>query len=58
MQARGLWATAKFASLLSADGVCRAAEACALAMGEGVRGEARPLCLRLYACRALRVLGQ
>ncbi|CAN0090719.1 unnamed protein product, partial [Hapterophycus canaliculatus] len=53
VHARGLWATARFASLLSAEGVCRAAEACSLAMGEG-----RPLCLRLHACRALRVLGQ
>ncbi|CAB1121159.1 unnamed protein product [Ectocarpus sp. CCAP 1310/34] len=53
VHARGLWATARFASLLSAEGVCRSAEACSLAMGEG-----RPLCLRLHACRALRVLGQ
>ncbi|CAN0020465.1 unnamed protein product, partial [Choristocarpus tenellus] len=51
VHARGLWFSARFASMLSMDQVCRVAEASITAMAPG-----QPLPLRLQACRTLGLL--
>ncbi|CAM9984607.1 unnamed protein product, partial [Sphacelaria rigidula] len=53
VEARGLWTAARFSRVLSAEAICRVAEACATGMGDS-----RPLVVRLHACRALGLLSR
>lgn len=48
-----MWNAARVAPLLSVEGLCRTAEACAAGMEDG-----HPLFLRLHACRALDLLSR